>query len=136
MNGDIGTSSGLIELRLRRLDYEPGAALARVVLDEATDPMTSMTIALPATHAVSLMRALTSTAGGCSPTCDVILAPVRRLVAAIMHVVLDERPDGISAWLAVAPDGGLLFCEIADALTLAVRAGVPVYGTHRALNVV
>jgi hypothetical protein len=59
VNGNIRMSSGLTEMRVRRLDDAPGPRWARVVLDDATDPATSMTIALPATHAVSLRRALT-----------------------------------------------------------------------------
>jgi hypothetical protein len=82
---------------------------------------------LRAGDAFALVRARTMADMDCSDACRVLLAPARRLEAAIRDAVLDEGPDGIRAELTLAEDAApfRLACHVADALTLALRAHAP-----------
>jgi hypothetical protein len=123
-------------MRVSHLLHEPGGPLARFVLEGVADPATSMTIASPASHASPLVHALTRAESDCSPACDLVLAPARRLETAVWHAVIDRGPDGIRASLALVGHAApfTLACDVIDALALAVRAGAPIYATHRALG--
>lgn len=94
----------------------------------------SMTIVLLTNQAAPLGRALNPADPDCSPACEVILEAVRRLEAAATEVVLDRGADGIAARLALAHNGSrlTLACHVVDALTLALRAGPPIYATRAA----
>jgi bifunctional DNase/RNase len=126
----------LTEMRVSRLDHAPGAPIACVLLEGAAGPSRSMTVVLASSDAASLARALTSADANCSAACDLILAPARRLESAVVRAVIDNGPDEISAELALGHDADpfLLACDVADALTLAVRARAPIYATRRALD--
>ncbi|MBI1735728.1 MAG: bifunctional nuclease family protein [Candidatus Rokubacteria bacterium] len=136
MDSNGGGPASLTEMRVSRLDHVPGAPVARVVLEGAANRSTSMTIALPASDAAPLVSALRPAGGECSAACDLVLAPARRLEAAVLHAVIDDGPDGVSAQLALThhADRFMLGCDVIDALTLAVRAQAPIYATHRVLD--
>jgi hypothetical protein len=53
-----------------------------------------------------------------------------------VHAIIDDGPDGTSAEIALGygADPFGLACDVADALTLAVRAQAPIYATRRALD--
>lgn len=127
----------LTEMRLSGLDRAPEDAVAHVRLASVGAGSSSLTIALRASEASTLMRAPTATDAGCSDACDVVLAPARRLEAAIQHAVLDDGPDGLCAELTLAEGDDTPFrlaCHVADALTLALRAHAPIYATRRVLD--
>jgi hypothetical protein len=126
----------LTEMRVSRLDHAPGTPIACVVLEGTAGLSRSMTVVLPLSDAAPLARALTSTDADCTAACNLILGPARRLESAVVHAVIDNGPDGISAELALGchDDPFLLACDVADALTLAVRAQAPIYATRRALE--
>jgi bifunctional DNase/RNase len=128
--------ASLTEMRVCRIDPVPEARESCVVLEGTARLSPSMTIVLQETHAAPLVRALMPTDGDCSGACDLILAPARRLEAAVAHAVIDDGPDGIRGQLALGRDAEpfLLACDVADALTLAVRAQAPIYATRRALD--
>lgn len=125
----------LTEVRVRQFEQEPGAPTAVVVLEDL-DARRSMSISLPASHAAPLRRALSLADPGCSPACEVALAPVRRLEAAVVRVVIGRGSDGVGAELTVSHSGSTLAiaCSVGDALTLAIRGRAPIYATLQALG--
>jgi bifunctional DNase/RNase len=136
VDGNGAGPASLIEVRVSRLDQRPDARTVRVMLEGVVSLSASMTIALPAVDATPLVHAFTPADRGCSATCDLVLAPARRLEAAVVHAIIDDGPDGINAQLALGHDADsfVLACDVADALRLAVRAQAPIYATRRALD--
>jgi bifunctional DNase/RNase len=128
----VGPAS-LTEMRVCRLDHAPEAS---VLVLESAGASSSLTIALPTSDASALMRARTAPDMDCSDTCDVVLAPTRRLEAAVSHAIIDGGPDGIRAELTLTHGAApfTLACHVVDALTLALRAQAPIYATRRALD--
>jgi bifunctional DNase/RNase len=126
----------LTQMRVCRVDQAPEGRASCVVLEGMARLSTSMTIVLAESQAGPLVRALTLADGDCSAVCDPILAPVRRLEAAVAHAIIDDGPHGITAQLALGHDAEpfLLACDVADALMLAVRAQAPIYATQRVLD--
>ena len=124
----------LTEMRVCGLAHGPEGSVAQLTL-ASVGARSSLTIALPASDASALMRARTADTE-CSDACHVVLAPARRLEAAIRHAVLDDGPDGLCAELTLA-EGATPFrlaCHVVDAVTLALRAHAPIYATKRALD--
>jgi hypothetical protein len=80
------------------------------------------------------MRALSPEQGDCSSACDVILAPVRRLEAAVVHAVIDDGPAWDHCPACRCTRRRSVACQAIDALALAVRAKAPIYATRRAIN--
>ena len=108
-----------------------------LVILEAVESPRRVTFYAEAEDARRLARELTRGPRACHPIFDFVMSLLRNWHATPVHIVLeDAEGDGIVAFVCVRQGEieAKISCYPPDALTLALRTGVPIYATAGVLE--
>lgn len=119
----------VLDLSTCRLSGQP------TVLLEDAGQTCRLAFYLPADEATRLSRALGLGSCPCSPVLDLVEHLVATLPALVLRAELDGDEEGISGRLVLGREALEIAvpCHPADAMSLALRAGMPITATAEAL---
>jgi bifunctional DNase/RNase len=126
----------MVLMRIRELTTCERHGRILVVLDDAAGAR-RLTFYADAEDARRLARELAHGPRACHPVFDFIMALLRGWHAAPVRVVLEDVDgEGIGAlvWIRQGEIESSIACYPPDALTIALRTGVPIYATPGALD--
>jgi uncharacterized protein len=125
----------MLRMVIRDLTNDPAGDRAVLCLEDMERRL-RVALLIPMNEANRLARVLGFTPCPCVPVFELIESLLARFGAGLRKVVLDGDDAGISGLLCIASGEAevAVSCHAADALALAMRAGVPVYAVEGVLR--